>query len=223
MFVLELSVSGAPDAVAAWEAQQRASLAALPGVALAEGLYPYENLGAAAAYHDAEPAAPVVMIVLGFATEADLVAALDAPALRGAIDALPFGAHLEAAAFRRHRHGLPDDDLRQGGGTSYVVRYRLPCAEAEAFVAEYLAGHLPIQSDFPGIRRILGFEPIAAAPEGSLPAGYLVGNEVTFDDLESFVAAMASDVLPRLKAHSQELPPRQGICTHHLMQRRPLA
>lgn len=223
MFVLELSVSGAPDAVAAWGAQQGPGLAAMPGVTLAEGLYPYDDLGAAAPFHDAEPAAPAAMIVLGFATKADLQAALTAPALRAALDALPVGAGGEAAAFRRHRHGLPEDDLRQGGGISYVVRYRLPCAEAEAFVAEYLAGHLPIQADFPGIRRILGFEPIAGLPDGVASAGYLVGNEVTFDDLDGFVAAMASDVLPRLKAHSQELPPRQGICTHHLMQRRPLA
>ncbi|MDK3017065.1 EthD domain-containing protein [Pseudodonghicola flavimaris] len=221
MFVLELSIFGPASPLTAWIAAHGPALAVLPDVARAELYRPYEEIGAGAPYHDPNP--PAALITLGFDGEAALRAALEAPALQAALQALPDGARAEAGAFRRHRHALPGDDLGVGGGAAYVVRYKLPCSDRAGFVTEYLAGHLPIQADFPGIRRILGLEPVDGTPAGTVPANYLVGNEVTFDDIGSFAAAMASDVVPRLKAHSAELPPRDGACTHHLMQRRPLA
>ncbi|MDX2482472.1 MAG: hypothetical protein QNK42_02290 [Pseudodonghicola sp.] len=218
MWGLELSFSGQSAELPGWLAQHGAALATLPAVTLCESFAPIGDLGAAARFHDAD--VPAAMIVLGFAERADLSAVLDAPVLRAALAALPEGLEATAGCFRRHRTPLPGDDESRGGAVSYVVRYRLPCDDAPGFVAEYLAGHLPIQADFPGIRRVLGFDPIEGCPQGAAPAGYLVGNEVSFDDVEAFCVAMESSVLDRLRVHSGALPPREGLCTHHLMKRR---
>lgn len=218
MWGLELSFCGQSAALPGWLGRHEAALAALPEVLLCESFSPIRDLGAAARFHDAD--APAAMIVLGFAGRTDLSAALDSLVLVAALAALPDGLQATASCFHRHRTPLPGEDLSRDDGVSYVVRYRLPCDDAPGFVAEYLAGHLPIQADFPGIRRVLGFEPIAGCPQGATPAGYLVGNEVSFDDVAAFCVAMESPVLDRLRAHSGVLPPREGLCTHHLMKRR---
>ncbi|TDE36714.1 hypothetical protein [Antarcticimicrobium sediminis] len=218
MWGLELSVSDQSAELPGWLARHGAALAALPAVILCESFAPIEDLGAAVRFHDAD--VPAAMIVLGFAERADLLAALGSPVLMAALAARPGGVQASAACFRRHRTPLPGDNMSRDSAVSYVVRYRLPCDDAPGFVAEYLAGHLPIQADFPGIRRVLGFEPIEGGPQGATPAGYLVGNEVSFDDVAAFCAAMESPVLDRLRAHSGVLPPRDGLCTHHLMKRR---
>ena len=218
MWCLELSLTGPSELVLPWCEQKAAAFAALPGVARADLYAPFDDPGSAAPFHDAD--APPAMILLTFGSEADLAPACEAagPLLAD----LPAGVVAEAGCFQRHSEPLEGDDLKTGGGASYVVRYRLPCSDVPAFVTEYLSGHLPIQADFPGIRRILGFEPVDGCPAGATPANYLVGNEVTFDDAEAFADAMGGPVLARLKAHSTVLPPREGLCTHHLMQRRPL-
>jgi hypothetical protein len=49
---------------------------------------------------------------------------------------------------------------------------------------------------------------------------YTLGNEVVFDDIAAFNAAMASPVRHELRAHFRQFPPFSGRNTHFAMDRR---
>jgi hypothetical protein len=50
-------------------------------------------------------------------------------------------------------------------------------------------------------------------------AGYMLGNEVAFDDVAAFNRAMASPVRQELRAHFRPFPPFSGANTHYPMRR----
>ena len=50
----------------------------------------------------------------------------------------------------------------------------------------------------------------------------MIGNEVAFDDIDAFNAAMASPVREELRAHYREFPRFTGASTHYPMIRRRL-
>jgi hypothetical protein len=52
-----------------------------------------------------------------------------------------------------------------------------------------------------------------------LPAGTMIGNEVAFDDIVAFNAAMQSEVRQELRRHFREFPPFTGRNTHFPMNR----
>jgi hypothetical protein len=53
-------------------------------------------------------------------------------------------------------------------------------------------------------------------------AGYMLGNEVVFDDVAAFNRAMASPVRQELRAHFRAFPPFSGANTHYPMVRKRL-
>lgn len=105
---------------------------------------------------------------------------------------------------------------------SFVVRYCRPVADEQAFAAFYTLHHPPLLARFPGIRNVLCYLPTGLElPGGVQPSGAFFGNEVVFDDLDSLNRALASEVLPLLKADGKRFAPF-GHSSHHAMLRRPL-
>jgi hypothetical protein len=54
------------------------------------------------------------------------------------------------------------------------------------------------------------------------PVDYMIGNEVVFDDIEAFNAAMASPAREELRAHYRAFLRFTGASTHYAMIRRRL-
>jgi len=106
-------------------------------------------------------------------------------------------------------------------GLSFVVRYYGPMADEAAFQDFYTAKHPPILAQFPEIRNVFCYLPVAS-PASNLPRSHIVlGNEVVFDDLQCLNVALQSDIMPLLKADSARFPPF-GHSTHHAMTREKL-
>lgn len=102
---------------------------------------------------------------------------------------------------------------------SYVVRYFRPAEDEALFVNSYIAEHPPILAKLPGIRNVMCYVPLRWHHPDVPPADYMLGNEVTFDDIESFNAAQASPVRAELRAHYKEFPKFSGKNTHFAMDR----
>lgn len=102
---------------------------------------------------------------------------------------------------------------------SFVVRYYRPVKDEYAFANFYTSHHPLLLARFPGIRNVLCYLPTGLGlPAGIDPSGAFFGNEVVFDDLDSLNRALASDVLPQLRAEGK-LFPSYGRNTHHAMLR----
>jgi len=220
VWIFEASLFGPTDEVSDWIGAQAKRLARLSDVGFAELFLPVPDLGPARMHHAEN--APQGILLLGFQTEDALRRAASGADMAQAFATLPETVRAIGAGFRREREPLADDDLRNGGTLSNVVRYRMPCDDVDGFVRAYMAPHLKQQTEFAGIRRILGFDPLRDPldlPSPLEPAGYLVGNEITFDDLNTLHAAMTSPVRSKLRALFDRLPPFGGGNTHHIMTR----
>jgi hypothetical protein len=102
---------------------------------------------------------------------------------------------------------------------SFVVRYYRPAPDEAAFISFYTEHHPLLLALLPGVRNVLCYLPVAVdLPAGLSGSGAFFGNEVVFDGLASLNRALASDVLPRLRAEGRQFPP-YGHSTHHAMQR----
>jgi uncharacterized protein (TIGR02118 family) len=103
---------------------------------------------------------------------------------------------------------------------SYVVRYRRPAEDEAAFVAHYVADHPGLEGQFPGIRSVMCYFPLATPKsERCAPAEYMLGNEVVFDNVADFNAAMQSPVRHEMRAHFHTFPKFSGALTHFAMLR----
>jgi hypothetical protein len=103
---------------------------------------------------------------------------------------------------------------------SYVVRYHRPAEDEAAFVAHYVADHPRLEARFPGIRSIICYFPLKLAGPQRLPCcDYMLGNEVVFDCIEDFNAAMQSPVRHEMRAHFHSFPKFSGAVTHFAMLR----
>ena len=89
---------------------------------------------------------------------------------------------------------------------SYVVRYHKPAEDEAAFIRNYVDTHPPTLGKLPGIRAVMCYFPQAIAAKGVQPADYIIGNEVAFDSIAAFNAAMQSPVRQELRAHFREFP-----------------
>ena len=168
-----------------------------------------------------EPA-PDAIVIAEFDACKALGDAMRNGAIDGAIAVLPSDARVVATGFERHYYPVPD-----GPGTtltapiSYVVRYRRPAEDEAAFRQCYLDSHPSVQAGLPGIRAILCYLPLDdLAVPGVAQGDYLIGNEVAFETVADFNAAMQSPARDELRAHYQSFPPFSGPTSHVLMQRR---
>jgi len=207
-------------AVAAWCAASLPRLAALPHL---EALDVYESAaGNAQDPYNQRETPPLALLLAAFSDEAALRDAFAAPALAEVLAAPPKGATITASGLRRVFYP-PDDAGSMPAPVSYVVRYLRPAADEEAFRRAYVATLVPIQAELAGIRSVLCYFPVAglAAP-GTPSMDYVIGNEVAFDSVDAFNAAMRSPARDRLRTQSGTLPAVTGGGSHVLMRRRRL-
>jgi hypothetical protein len=231
-FAYEITLRGDTDraALQTWlETAARASLVGLPGLS---SLDVYTPAGGQARdpYND-DGAGPLMMLMLHFANRDALAAAVAG----GAVAATAPGQDVAATgtAFERRFYPVGADAAPAPlkAPFSYVVRYHRPADDEAAFVANYLATHPGTEAKLPGIRSIMCYLPLDDVPAGGVkdgpgglpPADYMIGNEVVFDDIDAFNAAMASPVREELRAHYRAFPRFTGANTHYPMIRRRLA
>lgn len=221
-FVYEITVHGAPVAAKSvndWFARgPRDAWTKLPGLV---SLDTYSGSGHAAVDpYNNDGHGPLMIVVAEFADRAALAAAVDL--IVAAVGALPSGVTSTGAAMERLYYPVA------GGGElapleaplSYVVRYRRPAEDEEAFRANYIATHPVTQGDLPHIRAIMCYLPLDDLKHPGVPdANYLIGNEVVFDSIEDLNTAMQSPVREELRRHYREFPPFSGAVTHFPMNR----
>jgi len=123
---------------------------------------------------------------------------------------------LETVHFPLPGHARPPPRTAR---TSFVVRYYGPTADEAAFVRFYTEHHPLLLATFPDIRNVLCYLPLNWQSTGEVAdSRVILGNEVVFDDLEALNRALASDVLPRLRAEGKQFA-KFGRSTHHAMRR----
>jgi hypothetical protein len=107
---------------------------------------------------------------------------------------------------------------------SYVVRYHRPAENETAFIAHYVQQHPPILGEFPRIRNVMCYLPLAwSDPLGVPRADYMLGNEVVFDTIDDLNAALRSEVRHKLRDDYKTFPPFSGRNTHYAMRRERIA
>jgi hypothetical protein len=229
----EIALRAAPDRGAdlqTWlETDARDCYAGLPGLSCLDVYTPAE--GQARDPYNNDGAGPLMMLMLDFASRDSLGAAVAGGAITAPAGALAPGIAATGASFERRFYPVGADATPAPlqAPFSYVVRYHRPADDEAAFVQDYLATHPATEAKLPGIRSIICYVPLgdmqAGGPDGTgLPsADYMIGNEVVFDDIDAFNAAMASPVRDELRAHYRAFPRFTGVNTHYPMIRRRLA
>jgi hypothetical protein len=224
MFTFELACFGPPDAARAareWHDRAAAGWHDLPGLA-AHDLYVGVAAGAKDPLVDDGPG-PLLIVMLAFADAQALGKAIASAALAAPFPRLPAGVRAfgEAMECRHYPVAGAAAPAELRAPFSYVVRYHRPAADEAAFIANYVATHPPTLARLPGIRNIMCYFPLDRPnPLGLAQAGYMLGNEVTFDDVAAFNRAMASPVRQELRAHYRAFPSFSGANTHYPMVRR---
>jgi hypothetical protein len=167
-------------------------------------------------------AGPCLLCMLSFSDETALRAAIGGPAFRRALAGLPASASTTADAMVRKFYSIEGEVGEQAleAPFSYMVRYHRPAEDERAFVENYIATHPSLLVRLPRIRSVLCYFPIAwSDPVGFPSAQYMLGNEVAFESIDHFNAAMESPVRHELRAHYRKLPPFSGRNTHYPMLR----
>jgi hypothetical protein len=227
MYVLELAcfgLAGAASAARGWHDAAAEVWRELPGL-LFHDLYVDVSEGAKDPLVDDGPG-PLLIAMLGFADEPALGRAIASAALAKCFERLPNGVRAagEAMECRHYPVGDAAAPAALRAPFSYVVRYHRPAADEAAFIANYIATHPPTLARLPAIRNVMCYFPLDRPnPPGLAKTGYMLGNEVVFDDVAAFNRAMASPVRHELRAHYHAFPPFSGANTHYPMLRRRIA
>jgi hypothetical protein len=223
MFVFELvcfGLAGAAPAARGWHEAAAGAWRDLPGL-LFHDLYVGVSEGAKDPLVDDGPG-PLLIAMLGFAEEPALGTALARAELNASLARLPDGVRAAGEAMECRHYAVAGAaapaELR--APFSYVVRYHRPAEDETAFIANYVATHPPTLARLPAIRNIMCYFPLDRPnPPGLAKSGYMLGNEVVFDDVAAFNRAMASPVRHELRAHYHAFPPFSGANTHYPMRR----
>jgi hypothetical protein len=223
-FVCEIAVRGDPAAAGLagpwFDGGPRETWLQLPQLASFD-VYVPADAAARDPFVD-DGAGPLMLVTLDFTSVGALRAALSGDAIADAASRLPAGMSATVTALERRYYPVAGQSTvgLLAAPFSYLVRYHRPAENETAFVANYLASHPPTLARLPDIRSIICYFPIDDCDDRRLPsAGYIIGNEVAFDTIEAFNAAMASPVRLELRAHYRAFPPFTGANTHYLMRR----
>jgi hypothetical protein len=230
----EIALRGAPHQAAVlqrWmDGDASASFGALPGLANLDVYTP--AAGTTRDPYNNDGSGPLMLLMLDFASRDALAGAAGSGAIAAPLRGVASDIAATGAAFERRFYPVGDGAKAAPlqAPFSYVVRYHHPADDVAAFIANYLATHPVTQARLPGIRSImcyLSLDDISAnglshPGSGLKSANYMIGNEVVFDHLEAFNAAMASPVRQELRAHYHEFPRFTGANTHYPMTRRRL-
>jgi hypothetical protein len=170
--------------------------------------------------------APLLIALLDFESEDALRRAMSSAPLAEVVQSIPQGLAITVTALERAAY--PVDDDPEGPDTeapvSYVVRYHRPADDEDLFRRNYVASHPPTQAKLPGIRSVMCYFPRPDLNPAQWPSlDYLIGNEVVFDTVADFNAAMQSPVRHELRAHYRDFPSFSGANTHFLMRRTRIA
>jgi uncharacterized protein (TIGR02118 family) len=164
----------------------------------------------------------LVLAMLHFPTLDALAAAATHPRFGASLAERPQDVAVTGTAFERRFFPVAGETAPGPllAEFSYVVRYHPPADDAAHFTAHYLADHPPLMARLPGIRSILCYLPLrGVAPDVLPPVDYIIGNEVAFDSVDAFNAAMASPARQEMRAHFLKFPPFSGRNTHFPMLR----
>jgi hypothetical protein len=229
----EIALRGDPDRRAelqSWlESGAGAACAGLAGLACLDVYMPAD--GPVRDPYNNDGAGPLMVVMLDFAAREALAAAVAGGGIAAAADALPPDIAATGTAFERRFYPVGADATPAPllAPFSYVVRYHRPAGDEKAFVTNYLATHPATEAKLPGIRSIMCYLPLDERHAGGRqhahlpPADYMIGNEVAFDGIGAFNAAMASPVREELREHFRAFPRFTGANTHYPMIRRRLA
>ncbi len=176
--------------------------------------------------HDMDELTPPALIVeinLDSAADAELL--VNSPAFRKAFtDKSRFAnpaERIDVEILEKMHFNLPGHDSppARTAPMSFVVRYYGPFRDGSDFIDYYINHHPQIAAKFPGIRNVLCYLPLDWRNMDKIDdETMLIGNEVVFDDLESFKAALASDVFTELRADGKKFE-SWGYSSHHAMHR----
>ena len=214
-----------PAAVRSWfEGGPRRVLEGLNGVSTidvyqgtADGYDPFNQDGPG----------PLLLAVVGFSTPDALRAATADPRFAASLRAAPLDVEAHVTTFERRFYPIEGETTEAtawDAPVSYVVRYHRPAQDEAAFIENYVATHPPTLARLPGIRAVMCYFPRPDLNGSDLPRiDYIIGNEVSFDSVEHFNAAMESPVRLELRAHFHDFPPFSGANTHYLMRRHRLS
>ena len=125
----------------------------------------------------------------------------------------------EAQAFLRRNY--PVETPVHGPGAdpcSFVVHYPGKAQDANAWLAHYIEGHVPLMQRMPGVRAVEVLTP--AEWVGRLPirkATHMQRNRILFDSPAALTAALQSPIRHKLRADFERLPPFDGGSCHHAM------
>jgi hypothetical protein len=220
-FIYEIAftdMSGAAEPALPWfGAELVEALSSLPSLS---ALDLYRPVGGTHDPYNKDEGPPLLIAVAEFQTRNALDAS--AAALERALANFPPGISATITPMERCFYPV-DGEAAPGslrGPFSYVVRYHRPAEDEAAFVAHYVADHPRLEARFPGIRSIMCYFPLKLAGPQRLPCSdYMLGNEVVFDCIEDFNAAMQSPVRHEMRAHFHSFPKFSGAVTHFAMLR----
>ena len=203
----------------AWANRAASAWTSLPALAaldlyaqIADGAHdPFNNDGAG----------PLFIAMLSFPSRDPLQRAVTSPEFSLSLGGRPAGLAWTGSSFERHFYPV-------GGAAApaplaapfcYVVRYHKPAEDEAAFIRNYVDTHPPTLGKLPGIRSVMCYFPESIVAQGVQPADYMIGNEVAFDSIAAFNAAMQSEVRQELRAHYRAFPRFTGLNTHFPMNR----
>jgi len=167
-------------------------------------------------------AGPLLLLMLEFSSVAALERAARSQPFAAPFSGLPAGLVLSANAMERRFYPVAGETAAAplSAPFSYSVRYHRPAEDEAQFVDFYLTNHPPLLARLPGVRNVICYLPLDGIDLGSLPsADYMLGNEVVFDTIVAFNAAMASAHRRELRADFLRFPRFTGPNTHYPMDR----
>jgi uncharacterized protein (TIGR02118 family) len=106
---------------------------------------------------------------------------------------------------------------------SYFVHYTRSAEDERAFLDYYRGHHPAIMAQFPGVRSLVLYLPMAWRNQLPLAdADHMLVCQVAFDSVEALNGALASDVRKRLREDYHHFPRFAGPVTHYAMLRDPV-
>jgi len=213
------------DAVTTWF--EEAPLAALKAQAALKAIDLFNFEKAHDPYLD-DGDGPLLLVDLHFDDIAGMEAALGAPEVLAAMGdpaGLPVtGCEVTLDAFRVVREAVAGEEVAapdRQAPMSYVVRYYRPVEDEKVFTEFYVAHHPQVEALFPKIRNAICYLPVTwNNPTLIAISDCMLGNEVVFDTVADFDAAMASDVRHKMREDYLNFPKFSGPVTHFMMRRR---
>ncbi|MBT3704064.1 MAG: hypothetical protein HOE62_16620 [Alphaproteobacteria bacterium] len=172
-------------------------------------------------------AGPLLMVQTDFENVTDLEQLLATPGMGAGFlfhpDKLPTGCKVVQGAYQvidQVVDGQTEVQPRTAA-LSYAVRYYRPAENEKEFTDFYVAHHPKVEAKFPGIKNIYCYLPIPwENPTATAIEDCMIGNEVVFESLDDFNAAMKSDVRLLMRDDFAKFPNFSGPHTHYAMLRK---